>query len=50
VVVVKPDVLDALVLLAVLESMEILTGALKATPLREPAKLPAKEYWIDVAA
>lgn len=45
-VVVRPDVEEELVLLAVLESMEILTGALKDTPLRVPAKMPVKEYWI----
>ena len=46
VVVVKPDVEEELVLLAVSESMEILTGALKDTPLRVPAKVPVNEYWI----
>lgn len=46
VVVVKPVVEEELVLLAVSESMEILTGALKDTPLRVPAKVPVKEYWI----
>jgi hypothetical protein len=50
VVVVEPDVEEELVLLAVAESMEILTGALKDTPLRVPAKVPVKEYCIFTAA
>jgi hypothetical protein len=50
VVVVRPDTTEELVLLAVAESMEILTGALKDTPLRVPAKVPVKEYCIFTVA